>query len=110
MLLEDDGDAAECNQGNHEVRQEQEQSPKIKGSPEPNPSAVEGFKAIGGYRSPDSTDYEESCAHARSRKGGNDDGSRSEKQHITTVRWPQGRRLRGIRVLPGDVLGTVGAR
>ena len=83
MLLEDDGDAAECNQGNHEVRQEQEQPPQIKGSPEPNPSAVEWFKAIGGYRSPDSPDDEESCARARYRKGGNGRGSRSEKQHIT---------------------------
>jgi hypothetical protein len=109
MLLEDDVDAAEGDQGNHEVRQEQEHPPQINGSPESNQSAVEGFKAIGDYRSPDSTDYQESCAHPRSRKGGHHSGSRSEKRHITTARWPQGRRLLGIRVLPGDVLGTVGA-
>lgn len=107
MLSEDDGDAAEGNQGNHEVRHEQEHPPQINGSPESNPSAVEGFKAIGDYRSPDSTDYQESCAHPRSRKGSHHGGSRSEKQHMTTARWPQGRRLLGIRVLPGDVLGTV---
>jgi hypothetical protein len=50
MLLEDDG-----NQGNHGVRQEQEHPPQINGSPESDPSAVEGFKAIGDHRSPDST-------------------------------------------------------
>jgi hypothetical protein len=109
MLLEDDGDAAEGNQGNHEVRQEKEHPPQIDRSPESNPFAAEGLKAIGDYRSPDSTDYQESCAHPRSRKGGHNGGSRSEKQHITTARWPQGRRLLGIRVLPGDVLGTVEA-
>src|ERR1035438_5323486 len=109
MLLEDDGDAAEGNQGNHEVRQEQEHPPQINGSLESDPSAVEGFKAIGENRSPDSTDYQEGCAHPCSRKGGHHGGGSNEKHQISTARWPQGRRLVGIRVLPGDVLGTVGA-
>ena len=67
MLLEDDGEAAEGYQGKSEVREEQEHPPQIDLSMESNPFTVEGIKPIQHHGSSDSTEYQESCTHPRSR-------------------------------------------